>query len=221
MVATTNQKKCLALPARAVKFPDYSIGTLYVHECGTEMPRRPSWWNFTSTPWHFQGIVKRSEPVATPYWKRLSFAQGTVEIPSGHELAFVAHEECQHHYDTFAVLSPSDLQGFRTAFINSGDLRFIGHLTGLRYLFLISEALTNHDLSYLRGLSALEILMLMGCRNVDTSLSGLKELTKLRQLELCAVELPLTLSQMSSTKRIISPTKTAREGERCRNSIPL
>ena len=52
MVATTNQKKCLALPARAVKFPDYSIGTLYVHECGTEMPRRPSWWNFASTPWH-------------------------------------------------------------------------------------------------------------------------------------------------------------------------
>ena len=177
------------LPKRTVKFPtDLSIGSLYVHQSGTAAFQLPSWWSFARTPYHFQGVTPRSAPAYRYYWKQLGNTQDNVEVPADYELALVAHEESHNHYDSLAKLLPNDLQGLRATFMHRGDLRFIANLTGLRYLFLASEELSDNELVGLEGLSELQILMLIGCRNVNTGLSALRDLTKLRQLELNAVD---------------------------------
>ncbi|MBA7655618.1 hypothetical protein ES703_63524 [subsurface metagenome] len=147
---------------RTLHFPaDRSMGVVYVGEL-----RPLEWWLW----WH--------------EWEIVAQAKGDVQVPIDKAAMLAITTEAAKDISPLAALGPDDIQAITFRYcernIYDSDLRYLSHLTGLKYLGLGSTEIEGSGLAHLSGLKSLETLALRG---TDVSDDNLKHIAKLRSLK--------------------------------------
>lgn len=153
------------LPCRTVNFPaDHSLGTAYLRA-----PLPPA------------AAPRRSRRCWSAQWGDAGPAQGTLDVPAGHQLKLQA-TTCWDP-DAFGRLGHGDVQALRLSGREAPHiLGLVGHLAGLEALDLWAAPVGDDSVASLCGLLGLRSLNLWGTQMTDAAMAYLPAMPRLRNL---------------------------------------
>lgn len=131
-------EESVLLPARTIQFPtDRSMGELFVRDG-----------------------VHRADDYA--FWESIGRAQGGSAIAAGKELRLNVNPQASTDLSPFRAIDPNAIQFLQLSAsrVNNISLAHLGHLTGLRVLWLYDTRISDAGLVHLQGLSGLRVLNL-------------------------------------------------------------
>lgn len=153
------------LACRPVNFPpDHSLGRAYLRIC-----RPPA------------AASLRSRRGWNAQWRDAGRAQGTLEVPAGHELQLLAG--AWPDPGAYDRLRPGDVQALRLSGESAPHiLGQVGHLAGLEALDLWGTPVGDGSMVSLPGLLGLRVLNLWGTRVTDAAIHYVAAIPGLRSL---------------------------------------
>ncbi len=162
--AVPSAEQSPAKPERVLYFPaDRSLGQIFI------------------------GPARRDHDIEQIWddWQRFAEARGKVEIPGGKDVRLDVSTEGVKDLSPLAALQPGDLQALKLTDTSTDEcLKHVGKLSGLKYLSIAGENVTDTGLAYCAGLTGMIYLDASGTKITDQSLKVIGRLPRLEVLQL-------------------------------------